>query len=203
MACPQWLAPRGKRTGRTAPEQEARRGQLEQYYRTGPTFPDAWVHPETHELAWEPRPQLLPLVLGDVVQYPLIDALANLMPHEMVYVGAGCVVGFSVEARHYGGTPALDIQRLDELKTPRRLRVLPNTWTRAQADALFGRAMECLGPYRYNPVHFNCQHVIHRLLGRPGWESSAVDAGLALIIALGVALLLAVGVLLGRKTNPK
>lgn len=202
LPAPVWLA--DNQATRKAPHatQAALARELETYLaRRGTAAPDMWVDPVTLKTSATPKhEQCVALRPGDTVHYANVLNLPY-VTHDMVYVGAGFVVGLVMWSAYADFKPAVEITFLGAVKTKghqlsfnRSRSVLPRL-------DVCQRALQSIGGYVYKPLTFNCQHVVERILGN-AWHSvgavRVVVTGVAVLAVALAALLVFYGVLMRR-----
>ncbi len=163
--------------------------------------PDMWVDPVTLKTTTTPKhEQYVALRPGDTVHYANVLNLPY-VTHDMVYVGAGFVVGFVMWSAYAGYKPAVDITFLGSVKTKGHRLTFNRTRSVLPRADVCSRALQSIGGYVYKPLTFNCQHVVERILGN-AWHSvgavRVVATGLVVLAIALTALLVFQGVLMRR-----
>ena len=132
-------------------------------HRTRLCEPDAWLHLGRHELFFAPTRGTQALRPGDVLQYSQVFNLP-FVTHDTVYVGKGFIAHL-IRRKHAGfRTGFVLVERLDELTVRGRewqpVRT-PVTLSPQERLGRVWRALSSTGVFDYNPVTFNCQHLVH------------------------------------------
>lgn len=147
---------------------------------------DAWLDPDTLRMTFQ-RPLKKPAQafrIGDVIVYGFWYFPPSC--HEMVYLGCGFVAHFTnVEE---GSLFSIHSINKMEISKRERLWVLENGGlSRLPRHEIVARAVECLGWYTYDVLHFNCQHIIEEVIG-----NKSFSIGVVRCVSFGVALVLCV-----------
>lgn len=132
--------------------------------------PDAWLEPVSRHVVYRnPHDDAyVALRVGDTLHYSQVLHMP-FVTHDMVYVGAGCVVGLARMSPRYQHMAAITVDRIDQLRVRgKRLFHDPGggrSPLRRHEVAL--RALASVGAYKYEAMTFNCQHAYERMLGLP------------------------------------